>query len=646
MGEFYFWLYKGDGILTPPVVIQTFGPIYTLDAIEDFTLPYISSVKFDELTNIITIDFSEDISTYTITPKTIQINEDTNYSYSWQNGTKRLLITPDLTFSPGQNIELFVSRFIQDKYGNRLAQDESYSFHVNLQGSLTNGNVTPQQGNTSTNFQFSAYFRGLQAPQYVRTIGSTGWSIDMSGSGNYSDGVLFTANKFFPIAGTYSYYYEAKTSTGQIIRYPESGNLTLNVTQSAEGWDLIVQPVPFTSYLPASVSPSTQITVSASVKNSSNSGNTYANVSLLAELFDPTGNKIAESPTTVIANLASGISTTYPLKLTMPSNAGNGSYQIVVTAFPLVDNIPSNNSATLGVVIGASGTNEQYEVTYSLTTIFLNDVVSINGNSFILTGINTSQKSATFQDPSGTKTTFFKLHNKVWNNYASTIAICAVSSSGAVNIKSGKSVTNGPVFDTKAITGYSGQTISFTATSPGSRPFDSFDTTNIFKPGTSNDVLTVRKWFSGVSTTNSDKNIAISFTIPANATLDNYLFYIATPYSDSNIPEEHLTRLEINVIAAPPQISNLSKDSFSADDQITISGTNFGTSQKTVRFYNNRDGIILGWTDTQIICKVPYGVQNGNVFVVNDNGPSNGLTYNVISSTGDPIVVQGFLINQ
>ena len=122
--------------------------------------------------------------------------------------------------------------------------------------------------------------------------------------------------------------------------------------------------------------------------------------------------------------------------------------------------------------------------------------------------------------------------------------------------------------------------------------------------------------------------------------MGNYIFYITTGYTTSSAPKEHLTRLEINVTAPLPQISTISKYSFSADDQIIITGTNFGTSQKSVRFYNNRDGIILSWTDTQIICKVPNGVQSGDVFVINDNGTSNGIPYNVVSSTGDPIVVQ------
>jgi hypothetical protein len=512
---------------------------------------------------------------------------------------------------------------------------------------LYNGSVAPSQGNTATNFQFSANFRDLQAPQYVRTIGSTGWTIDMSGGGNYSDGVLFTANKIFPTQGTYYYYFEARTSSNQILRFPASGYLSpLSVSQDDAGWDLAVLSLG-SSYSPSTVKPGTVITINTHVTNQSNSGNTYTNVPLTVELIDPSGN-ILNTNSLTISSLASGSSNTYTLTLTMPSNAGDGNYQIITKVSPTVDNVPSNNSLSFNVYIGPAGTNEQYAVPNGSEVIYKNSQVNIpqgsSNNAFTLVGINTSAPYGTFKDPSGALYNIYDGHNKLWSSYAATIAVGLISNSGGgyVQIKPGYSVTDGPAFTYKTISSYPGQTINFEATAPSGRYFYSSDISDypIFKPGTNSDANVVKDWLTKVTRSNNNTTLLASFAIPSNGALGNYIFYITTGYTTSSAPKEHLTRLEINVTAPLPQISTISKYSFSADDQIIITGTNFGTSQKSVRFYNNRDGIILSWTDTQIICKVPNGVQSGDVFVINDNGTSNGIPYNVVSSTGDPIVVQ------
>jgi hypothetical protein len=115
------------------------------------------------------------------------------------------------------------------------------------QSTLSNGNVNPQEGNTSTNFQFSVTFSDALAPQYVKVIGID-WSQTMSTTGTtFCSGVNFTTSKTFNTIGTNQYYYEAKTSNNTILRYPATGYLTFVVNAlPTQGVTLTVSPNPAT----------------------------------------------------------------------------------------------------------------------------------------------------------------------------------------------------------------------------------------------------------------------------------------------------------------------------------------------------------------------------------------------------------------
>ncbi|MEI7982427.1 MAG: CUB domain-containing protein, partial [Bacteroidota bacterium] len=519
------------------------------------------------------------------------------------------------------------------------------SFIVSNPTSLYLGIVTPPQGNTTTNFLFSVYFKDFQAPQYVKTIGS-GWSINMTPNGsNYTEGVQFTGNKTFSTPGTYTYHYEAKTSTGEIIYFPATGNLTLNVTQSAEGWDLAVLSFG-TFYSPTDVLPGTNISVTANIKNQSITGNTYTNVPLKASLLNSSGSLIAEYSTT-IANLISGQSNTYNLLLTMPLNSPDGNYQIVVQVFPPQDNDPTNNSISLGLYMGPSLSNEQFEVPAGSEYIEKNNHVHIppeSPNEFKLTGGNTNGNSAIFQAPDGNLITIYEEHLELFNSYNAGIALEYFGGGPTIYyamIKPGHSVTTGPDFPIKLIACNPGQVITFNATASNGMHFISNQEHDypIFVTGNNTKHTNIVKtWLTDVVRANGYTTISFQFTIPSSAVTGTYKFYMTTAYSNSSI--EHMTRLKIKVDPFLPHINSLDKYSFSADDLLTISGTNFGTLSGTVKFTTNLSGQIYSWSNTQIKCYVPEEIQNGVVTVANSVGTSNGIGYQVISYTGDPVVVQ------
>jgi hypothetical protein len=513
---------------------------------------------------------------------------------------------------------------------------------------LYNGNISPAGGNTATNFQFSVYFSDTQAPQYVKVIGN-GWSQTLTGSGtNYSTGVQFAGNKIFSSPANYSYHFEALTQSGRTLRFPDFDELYINVGQSAVGWDLSVNSIG-TYYSPASVKPGTVITVIARIQNLSNSGNTYYNVPLKVELLDPAGNKISEDSEN-INELASGSLNDYTLEVKMPIDATEGYYQIIIKVLTTVDNISSNNSISLSVVIGSSATNEQYEVPTSSQVMYINDHVHIplkvnnqDGPIYTLQGIYSGSPGTyvKIKAPDGSFSNIYEEHNKLWTSNGATIAMETIDiANGLIQMKPGQVGEPGPVFTYSSISGFPGQTVSFEATAPSGKTFVSSNKSDypIFKPGTTNELNVVKSWITSASRSLNNTKILFSFSIPPTITSGNdYIFYLTTPYS--GISQEHLTRLEIKVINPVPLISSLNKYTFSADDQITISGSNFGTTPGTVKFYNNLTGINISWKNTEIVCKVPYGVESGNVVIINNSVSSNGVSYTVNSSTGDPFVV-------
>ncbi|MEI7983308.1 MAG: IPT/TIG domain-containing protein, partial [Bacteroidota bacterium] len=397
-----------------------------------------------------------------------------------------------------------------------------------------------------------------------------------------------------------------------------------------------------TFFSPSNVQPGTNITVTATVKNQSNAGNTYTNVPLKAKLINPSGSVLNQSSTT-IPSLVPGLSGIYYLNLTMPVNAPNGNYQILVEIVPSCDNNPINNSISLGLYMGPSLGNEQFIIPDGSTTLETNQTIIIAGNVFTFKGVNTSQLYATFRLPDGSLDKVYVDHIKYWNSFNAMIALEGIDggSPATAFIKPGQSDNTGPTFTNNLIVCSPGQSITFEATAPSGRTFysDEFGDYPIFVSGTiDGNPNIVKNWITMAQRTNGNTKVLLSFTIPSSATIKTYTLYIVTPYASS--PPEYMSRLQIQVDPPLPHITELSTYIFSADDILTIAGTNFGTSTGNVLFSNNLNGSIISWNNTQIVCKVPNGVQSGNVLVINGAGASNGISYQVFSSTGDPIVVQ------
>src|SRR4029077_1663623 len=81
-----------------------------------------------------------------------------------------------------------------------------------------------------------------------------------------------------------------------------------------------------------------------------------------------------------------------------------------------------------------------------------------------------------------------------------------------------------------------------------------------------------------------------------------------------------------------PTITSVSPTSGAVGATVTITGTNFGTSQgsSTVSFGGTAATTFSGWSATSIGVTVPAGASTGNVVVTVAGVPSNGMSFTVL----------------
>src|SRR5260370_743093 len=88
-------------------------------------------------------------------------------------------------------------------------------------------------------------------------------------------------------------------------------------------------------------------------------------------------------------------------------------------------------------------------------------------------------------------------------------------------------------------------------------------------------------------------------------------------------------------LAASPTISSLSPTSGAVGTSVTITGTNFGSTQGTsIVTFNGTKATPTSWTSTKIVAPVPSGATTGPVVVTVSGVTSNGATFTVFPSIG------------
>ena len=147
--------------------------------------------------------------------------------------------------------------------------------------------------------------------------------------------------------------------------------------------------------------------------------------------------------------------------------------------------------------------------------------------------------------------------------------------------------------------------------------------------GASQGTSTVTFNGAAASSASSWSTTSISVLVPTGATTGNVVVTVGGIASNG-----------VNfTVPAPPFITGLNPPSGSVGSAITITGTNFGTTQgsSTVAFNGTLAGPASNWSGTSITVAVPAGATTGNVVVTVNGLASNGSNFTVTAGTSATI---------
>lgn len=235
--------------------------------------------------------------------------------------------------------------------------------------------------------------------------------------------------------------------------------------------------------------------------------------------------------------------------------------------------------------------------------------VTITGSNF---GATQGASTVTFN---GTPATSMQS----WGDSNITVLVPANATSGNVIVTVAGQASNAVVFTVTA-----GAAPSITSINPSSGPVGSTVTItgmNFGAPVGTNTIL-----FNG--SPNSAPVISwsattIVITVPVGATTGGVT--VTTSVARSNA-------VLFTVTAAPPapSISNLNPTSGPVGTTVTVTGTNFGSSQgSSTVVFNGTTAAVTTWSATSIVVKVPSGATSGSVVVTVGGAASNAIAFTV-----------------
>lgn len=128
----------------------------------------------------------------------------------------------------------------------------------------------------------------------------------------------------------------------------------------------------------------------------------------------------------------------------------------------------------------------------------------------------------------------------------------------------------------------------------------------------------------------SDGVINVTCPRPANYKVASELYQLSGDINDDVFD---------SIIDHPPEIYNINPTALLSNGTLIIKGRYFGYNQGSA-FVSFTDKItpqnILGWSDTQIECLIPLGIQSGCLSVITNKGKSNCISYSYESRQALP----------
>ena len=514
-------------------------------------------------------------------------------------------------------------------------------------GTITGSVTVTVSGQTSNGATFT-----VSAPAITSlspTSGSSGTSVTINGA-NFGTTQGASIVKFNGTTAT-----STSWSTTKIVAPVPLGTITGSVTvtvsgQTSNGVTFTVSAPAITSLSPTSGSSGTSVTI-----NGTNFGTTQG-ASTVA-FNGTTATSTSWSTTKIVAPVPLG-TITGSVTVTVSGQTSNGA-TFTVSAPAITSLSPTSGSSGTSVTINGAnfGTTQGASI------------VKFNGTMATPTSWSTTRIVVPVPLGTNTGSLTVTVSGQTSNGVTFTVSAPAITGLSPTSGSSGTSVTiNGTNFGTTQ----SASTIAFNGTTATST---SWSTTKIVAPvplgtTTGSVIVTVNGQTSnGVSFTVAPltTNLSPAFgAVGTSVTITGANFgatkgtstvkfngTIATPTSWTSttilapVPTGATTGnvvVTVGTLASnginfflPPTITRLLPISGAAGASVTVTGTNFGSTQgsSTIAF-NGTPTIPTSWTGTSILAAVPSGATTGNVVVTVGGVASNGVGFTV---TPPPIAI-------
>ena len=301
-----------------------------------------------------------------------------------------------------------------------------------------------------------------------------------------------------------------------------------------------------------------------------------------------------QGSSTVKFNGTAGTPTSWSAtSITVPVPTGATSGNVVVT----VAGVASN-----GVLFTVAGTPSITSL--NPTSAAVGTVATITGTNF---GTTQGTSTVTFGGTAGTPTS--------WSATSIVVPVPAGATSGNVVVTVSGVPSNGVVFTVLA-------TPSITSLNPTSAPVSASVTITGTNFGATQGSSTVK--FNGTAgTPTSWSATSITVPVPTGATSGNVVVTVAGVASNG----------VLFTVAGTPSITSLNPTSAAVGTAVTITGSNFGTTQgsSTLKF-NGTTATPSSWSATSITAPVPAGATTGNVVVTVSGVASNGVAFTVLAT--------------
>jgi len=288
---------------------------------------------------------------------------------------------------------------------------------------------------------------------------------------------------------------------------------------------------------------------------------------------------------------------------------------------------PVPTGAITGNVVVTVGGQASNGVTFTVTLPPAPSIASLTptsgtvGTSVVIAGSNfgTSQgtSTVTFNGTAATATS--------WTSSSITAPVPSGATSGNVVVTVGGQASNGVSFTVTV------PAPSIASLSPTSGAVGTSVVIAGANFGTTQGASTVK--FNGTTATpTSWTSTSITAPVPSGATSGNVVVTVGGQASNG---------VSFTVTVPAPSIASLSPTSGQVGTVVTITGSNFGTTQgaSTVKF-NGTAATPSNWTNTSITAPVPTGATSGNVVVTVGGQASNGVSFMVTGAPGSITHIQ------